>query len=102
ASLCAYAYVAARILPVLILLIMLAQLLLARETIVANARSLLVGLAAAAATIAPMGVYFARHPEVFFGRIAIINAIGRPLPGLPQESVWQTALNTLGMFFVHG
>jgi 4-amino-4-deoxy-L-arabinose transferase-like glycosyltransferase len=102
ASACAYAYVAARILPFLVALILLAQLILARETIVANVRGLLVGLATAAATISPLGVYFARHPEVFFGRISAINTLAQPLPGLSNDSVWQTALNTLGMFFVHG
>ena len=102
ASLCAYAYVAARILPLLILLILLAQLFLDRQGVLACWKGLLAALITGAATIAPLAVYFAGHPEAFFGRIQYISSLGQPLPGLAPESTWQTALNTLGMFFLHG
>jgi 4-amino-4-deoxy-L-arabinose transferase-like glycosyltransferase len=102
AALCAYAYVAARILPLLIVVLIIGQWLLARESVTACRKGLLVGLAAALLTIAPLAAYFAGHPQTFFGRIAQINSIGQPLPGLAAESVWQTAANTLGMFFLKG
>jgi 4-amino-4-deoxy-L-arabinose transferase-like glycosyltransferase len=102
ASLCAYTYVAARILPLLILLLLVGQWLLCRKSILACREGLLTGLGAAALTIAPLAAYFARHPDVFFGRIGQISSLGQPLPGLAAESVWQTAANTLGMFFLHG
>ncbi len=102
ASLCAYAYVAARILPLLILAILAAQWLLDRESVSANRRGLLAGLLAGAATIAPLAAYFAGNPSAFFGRIGQISSLGQPLPGVTAESLPQTMLNTLGMFFVHG
>jgi len=102
ASLCAYAYVAARILPLLILLLLAGQWLLARQSIAACRKGLLAGLGAAALTIAPLAAYFVRNPDVFFGRIGQISSLGQPLPGLQAESVWQTSANTLGMFFLHG
>jgi 4-amino-4-deoxy-L-arabinose transferase-like glycosyltransferase len=102
ASACAYAYVAARILPLLILLLLAAQWLLGREAFLACRRGLAAGLVAASVTIAPLAAYFVAHPGVFFGRIGVISSLGQPLPGLAAESVWQTALNTLGMFFLKG
>ncbi|MFI5268926.1 MAG: hypothetical protein ACHQ7M_16240, partial [Chloroflexota bacterium] len=102
ASLCAYAYVAARILPLLILLLLAGQWLLDRESIAACRKGLLIGLGTAALTIAPLAAYFVHNPNVFFGRIGQINSLRQPLPGLAAESVWQTAANTLGMFFLHG
>ncbi|HEX6512128.1 MAG TPA: glycosyltransferase family 39 protein [Chloroflexota bacterium] len=102
AGLCAYAYVAARILPLLIVLIVLTQWLLARESVASCWRGLLLGLGTALATVAPLAVYFRRHPAVFFGRIQLINSLGAPIPGMAPESPWQTAANTLGMFFVRG
>lgn len=101
-SVCAYAYVAARILPVLVLLIIAAQWLLARRLVESNRAGLLAGLAAAMATIAPLAVYFVRNPDVFFGRIALIASTAPAMAGVAPDSVWQTALRTLGMFFVKG
>jgi 4-amino-4-deoxy-L-arabinose transferase-like glycosyltransferase len=102
ASLCAYAYVAARVLPVLILVLLAGQLLLARDSVVRCWQGLLGGAAASALTVAPLAASFARRPEVFFGRISQINSLGQPIPGMVPESVGQTVLNTLGMFFVRG
>ncbi|HLQ35433.1 MAG TPA: glycosyltransferase family 39 protein [Chloroflexota bacterium] len=102
ASLCAYAYVAARILPLLILLLLASQWLLDRQSLIACRRGLLAGLAMAVATISPLGAYFALHREAFFGRIQHVSSLGPPPPGLAPESFWRTAANTLGMFFVRG
>ena len=102
ASLCDYAYVAARILPLLIVLLLIGQWLLDRESVAACHKGLMAGLAAAAVTIAPLTTYFATNPATFFGRIGQISSLGEPLPGLQAESVWQTAGNTLGMFFLKG
>ncbi|MDE3076296.1 MAG: glycosyltransferase family 39 protein [Chloroflexota bacterium] len=101
-SLGAYAYVAARILPLLILLLLVVQYWLDPRSILENWRGLLAALLAAAATIAPLAVYFVRSPSIFFGRISQVTSLGQPLPGVRPDSVWQTVLNTLGMFFWRG
>ncbi len=98
ASLCAYTYVAARILPLLILLLLAVQW----RSVRACWRGLLAGLTAATITIAPLAVYFVRHPDAFVGRMQHVSSLGPPPPGLAPDSLWQTAANTLGMFFVRG
>jgi 4-amino-4-deoxy-L-arabinose transferase-like glycosyltransferase len=101
-SLCLYAYVAARILPVVILVIVLGQWLLARESLARCWKQALAGALAALVTAAPLVIYFVRNPKAFFGRIELISSLSPSIPGLAPDPAWKTALQTLGMFFLHG
>lgn len=97
-----YTYTAARVFPLVIALIGGAALW-ARAGRAARARGLLIALASAVVTAAPLLWYFYQHPDDFVGRAQQIS-YWNPVyaGGDPLGRLWQNVLDTLGMFGVRG
>lgn len=94
-----YTYIAGRLLPLLMVLICLAEWSVARK----RWRQLALAAVVALAVFAPEGAYFLSHPEVFASRTEAVSVFNEhpEIEGVfktPQQSV----LDTAGMFFVHG
>jgi len=98
-----YTYIASRFFPVALAAFLLAQLLVDRSFFRQRLAELGLALAAAAATFAPLGYYFWRHPEAFFGRPEQVSAVDSQMvsvAGLRELAI--NAGRTVGMFFVAG
>jgi len=94
-----YTYIAARLLPVLVVLICLAELPVARKRWRQLALLVLVSLA----VFAPEGAYFLQHRQEMLLRGAQVSVFN-PNPEVEgsHDTPLQSILNTAGMFFVRG
>jgi hypothetical protein len=97
-SLTAYTYVAARIIPLLVLLLVVCEWPVVKTRL----KGLLLALLTAVLTVAPLAIYFLRNPDEFTARASRITSLAPPEAGVAPDTVWQTAVKTLGMYFVHG
>ncbi|HEU0167736.1 MAG TPA: glycosyltransferase family 39 protein, partial [Chloroflexota bacterium] len=97
-SLTAYTYVATRIIPLLVLLLLVCEWPVVKTRV----KGLLLALLTAVLTVAPLAIYFLRNPDEFTARASRITSLAPPEAGVAPDTVWQTAVKTLGMYFVHG
>jgi 4-amino-4-deoxy-L-arabinose transferase-like glycosyltransferase len=94
-----YTYIAARLLPLLVLLICLAELPRVRDHWRQVALLILISLAA----FAPEGLYFYQHRQEMLLRAAQVSVFN-PNPEVEgsHDTPLESVLNTAGMFFVRG
>ncbi|MBV8084001.1 MAG: glycosyltransferase family 39 protein [Chloroflexi bacterium] len=97
-SLTAYTYVAARIIPLLVVLLLACEWPIVKTRL----KGLVLALATAVLTVAPLAIWFLRNPDQFTARAARITSLAAPEAGVAPDTVWQTTVKTLGMYFVHG
>ena len=103
AGLSAYTYSSVRVLPVLLLLVW-AWVLSARrrQWRTWTVHLLLFGLAAAA-TFAPLGIFFLRNPDTFSVRLAQVSVLSPAVNrGDPWGTLWRTVRAAWGMWTVAG
>ncbi len=94
-----YTYIASRLLPLLVVLICLAEWRLAHK----RWRELALLVAVSLAVFAPEGAYFVRHRQELLLRGAQVSVFN-PTPEAEgsHDTPLQSVLNTAGMFFVRG
>ena len=99
-----YTYTASRFIPILMVIVVAAALLQPGQTKSQRWRSigaLAVVAAVSAVVFAPLGLYFAQHPDVFFGRAASISVLSKQFAGdNPITALAQTVYKTAMMFFI--
>lgn len=96
AGLSFYTYLPARLLPLVILPLLAAAFFQDRPRLMRHLPGLLVGLLAAIAVAAPLGIYFLQNPVAFSTRI------GQVTTGIGAREVFANLLDALGMFFLSG
>ncbi|MHB8618993.1 MAG: ArnT family glycosyltransferase [Chloroflexota bacterium] len=101
-ALCVYAYSGGRGLPVLIVLLLAGQLLMAPRSVWSNWRGILTTGAVTALLILPLVIYFGTHPVELFARMGQVSIFGPPLPGVRPITLPESIVRTLGMFFISG
>ncbi len=101
-AICVYSFVGSRLMPLMILIIMGAQLWLKRESLAGTGRALLLSAAVCAVLLAPLGFEFLTDPSSFSARASEVSVFSKPLPGIEPLTPWQTTLRTLGEFFISG
>ncbi len=99
---CIYTYPAGRMAPVLVALLLLGLLLIDARSVICHWRGLLLMVAAAAITFAPLGIYFLAHPDSFSGRLISASTSGNLDPGNLLSALQSNLLPTLGMFSFQG
>lgn len=96
-----YTYFADRAVPLIVMLLVAYLAVVRRDWLRASWRGLLVYLSVALVVFAPLGVYYAGHPTIFFSRFEQVAGIGGADPAAP-ESPWVNVADALGMFSVRG
>jgi 4-amino-4-deoxy-L-arabinose transferase-like glycosyltransferase len=98
-----YTYTSARMLPFLVIGILAWEALRGRRQLSRRMTGLAVTLAVVVVLVAPLGAYFARHPEFLVERASQVS-IFNPNPAIESSPVSfeVNAERTLGMFFVAG
>lgn len=99
-----YTYITARLIPVLLLAILLAQCVASRR-LLAHWRSLALSTSVAVLIALPLVVYFVLHPDSFLmrtGQVSILNGAPDPTVGGESATLVDTMVRTAGMFFVAG
>ncbi|OGY99461.1 MAG: hypothetical protein A2945_01225 [Candidatus Liptonbacteria bacterium RIFCSPLOWO2_01_FULL_52_25] len=96
-----YSYIAYRVTPVLILLVMLFYFAMSRREKWRGAffRAALCFSIATIVTVAPLAAYYIQHPEDFLGRTSQVSVFASETP--IHDLAWNT-VKTLGMFNIVG
>lgn len=98
-GLCAYTYIAARAVPLVIAGFMLWQLVFQRQALRNLLLPYVIFLAMAAIVFAPMASYLIEHPTTITERTGKISVMAEPNPA---QAILGNSASTLGMFFLQG
>ena len=98
-----YTYISARLVPLVVAAIIAWEAVRGGRHVANRWRGLLVLVAVAAAVSAPLGAYFAEHPEFLIGRSEQVSILN-PEPSIEgeQDTFRSNLRNTLGMFVLRG